>query len=82
VDDDSAEFNRLGKNVFAGFVLRADENLRPGDECLVTDAEDNLVAVGRVVLTAAEMMDFGKGIAVKVRDGIEEEEDGGPVSPE
>ena len=74
VDDDSAEFNRQGKNVFAGFVLEADGNLRPGDECLVTDARDNLVAIGRVVLTAVEMKDFEKGVAAKVREGF-------PVNP-
>jgi len=70
VVDDSVEFNRQGKNVFAGFVMEADPSLRPGDECLVVDTRDTLVAIGRTILTAPEMRDFNNGMAVKVRDGF------------
>ncbi len=70
VDDDSVAFNRDGKSVFSKFVLGADPGLRPGDECLVVDRHDNLVAVGRALLNAEEMADFQTGTAVKVREGI------------
>ncbi len=70
VHDDSVAFNRDGKSVFAKFVLGADPGLRPGDECLVVDQHDNLVAVGRALLNAEEMADFQTGTAVKVREGI------------
>jgi len=70
VDDDSVPFNREGKSVFARFVLACDAGLRPGDECLVVDREDRLVAVGRALLNAEEMADFQDGAAVKVREGI------------
>jgi 7-cyano-7-deazaguanine tRNA-ribosyltransferase len=70
VKDDSVEFNREGKSVFAAFVEDADQAIIPGDEVLVVDKRDELVAVGRALMTRAEMLAFKKGIAVKVREGI------------
>ncbi|MGB0651876.1 MAG: tRNA guanosine(15) transglycosylase TgtA [Thermoplasmatota archaeon] len=70
VHDDSVPFNRDGKSVFAQFVLGADPALRPGDECLVVDQQDRLVAVGRALLNDEEMADFQGGMAVKVREGL------------
>ncbi|MDD1768648.1 MAG: tRNA guanosine(15) transglycosylase TgtA, partial [Methanomassiliicoccales archaeon] len=70
VDKDSAEFNREGKNVFCGFVLDCDEEIRPFDEVIVVDESDKMVAIGRAMLTREEMLAFEKGLAVKVREGI------------
>jgi 7-cyano-7-deazaguanine tRNA-ribosyltransferase len=70
VHPDSAEFNRRGKSVFAAFVLDADPDIVPGDEVMVVDENDELCAVGRTIMTRDEMLAFGKGIAVKVRDGL------------
>ncbi len=70
VSDESAEFNRIGKNVFAKFIIDADENIRPGDEVIVVDENDNLVAVGKTLMNRFEMLYFTKGMAVKVREGI------------
>jgi 7-cyano-7-deazaguanine tRNA-ribosyltransferase len=70
VKPDSVPFNRAGKSVFAQFVEKADHGLRPYDECLVVDADDNLVAVGQALLNAEEMADFRQGMAVRVREGI------------
>jgi 7-cyano-7-deazaguanine tRNA-ribosyltransferase len=70
VKADSVPFNRAGKSVFSQFVVACDPALRPGDECLVVDEQDTLVAVGQVLLNAEEMADFQKGMAVKVREGI------------
>ncbi len=69
---DSVPFNREGKSVFAQFVLDCDPALRPGDECLVVDEADQLVAVGRALLNREEMLDFQSGVAVKVREGVPE----------
>jgi 7-cyano-7-deazaguanine tRNA-ribosyltransferase len=71
VNSDSAQFNLTGKNVFAKFVISCDQNLRPGDEVLVTDEADELVAIGRLVLNWYEMEAFNSGIAVRVREGFE-----------
>jgi 7-cyano-7-deazaguanine tRNA-ribosyltransferase len=73
VVDDSVEFNREGKSVFTAFVEDCDPNIIPGDEVLVVDRKDELVAIGRATMTRDEMLAFEKGIAVKVREGIKPE---------
>jgi 7-cyano-7-deazaguanine tRNA-ribosyltransferase len=70
VDSEAAEFNRSGKNVFAKFIRSCDPSLRPGDEVLVTNQDDTLVAIGRLILTCSEMNAFNIGIAVRVREGM------------
>ncbi len=70
VKDDSVPFNREGKNVFCTFVSDCDPEVRPMDEVMVVDKDDNLVALGRALLTRDEMFSFRTGIAVKVREGI------------
>ncbi len=70
VVEESAPFNREGKNVFAKFVVSADEAIRPWDEVLVVDQEDALLAVGRALMNRDEMLAFGQGVAVKVREGL------------
>ncbi|MEE9151042.1 MAG: tRNA guanosine(15) transglycosylase TgtA [Thermoplasmata archaeon] len=72
VDDDSVSFNREGKNAFAKFVVECDEKLRPMDEALVVDKNDELIAFGRALMNREEMLSFDIGIAVKIRDGIKE----------
>jgi 7-cyano-7-deazaguanine tRNA-ribosyltransferase len=70
VKDDSAQFNKEGKNVFAKFVVECDHELRPMDEALIVDQKDELVAFGRTLMNREEMMSFENGVAVKVREGI------------
>ena len=71
VDEDAAPFARDGKSQFAQFMVDADPDIRPGDEVLVVDQTDELLAVGRALLNRREMLSFQKGVAVKVRKGIE-----------
>lgn len=66
---DVLEFVSAGKNAFARHVIRADPGIRGGDEVLVVDEEENLVATGTAMLSGAEMMAFKYGVAVKVRAG-------------
>jgi archaeosine-15-forming tRNA-guanine transglycosylase len=40
------------------------------DEVMVVDKNDELVAVGRAILTRDEMLAMKKGLAVKVREGV------------
>ncbi len=70
VSEESAEFNAKGRNVFCKFVLRGDPEIRPGDEVIVVDEGDNLLAVGRAILSYQEMLELEKGVAVKVREGV------------
>jgi len=70
IETETAEFNRAGKNVFAKFVIAADDELRPFDEVLIVDQEDRLVAVGQALLSPEEMVAFDHGLAARVREGL------------
>jgi 7-cyano-7-deazaguanine tRNA-ribosyltransferase len=77
-DADAAPFARGGRNVFARFVAAMDDALRPGDECLVVDARDALLACGRVVLNGEEARSFQRGVAIRVREGTAEQAEARP----
>ena len=68
VDDDAALFIKDGKSVFSKFVIECDPELRPFDECLIVDKNDELIAVGRCLLNRIEMLSFNYGMAVKTRE--------------
>ncbi len=72
MDKESAPFVRKGKTVFCKFVLGCDDNIRPGDEVILVDEEDNLLAWGKSLMNRKEMLDFQSGMAVKVRQGIDQ----------
>ena len=68
VEDEPAEFAAKGANVFAKFVADCDDGIRPGDDVMVVDTKENLVAVGKALMNREEMLAFGRGIAVRVKD--------------
>ncbi|HIH70362.1 PUA domain-containing protein [Methermicoccus shengliensis] len=70
VDGEAAPFVRQGKTAFAKFVLSCSPLIRAGDEVLVVDEDDVLLATGRAVLSAREMLDANVGAAVHVRYGV------------
>jgi predicted RNA-binding protein (TIGR00451 family) len=72
VQTDVSGFIRIGGDVFAKHIVRADENLRPAEEVIVTDEDGRLLAVGRAVLSGNDMKYFKRGVAVKVRRGVDE----------
>ncbi len=67
VDPEVSDFIKDGKNVFAKFVENADPLIRPHDEVLIVDRNDNMLSYGRAILNREEMIDFKRGIAVKNR---------------
>ena len=71
VDAESEPFVAAGRNAFAKFVLDVDPTVRPRDEVAVVHA-GRLIAVGRAELSAAAMRDFDTGVAVSVREGVED----------
>ena len=73
IKNEAIPFVREGKNVFAKFVLNCDESLRPYDEALIVNKEDEMVAIGRCIMNNEEMRSFNKGIAAKTREGINQE---------
>lgn len=71
VNSDAAPFVAKGKTAFARHVAAVDPGIRAGEEILVVDENDRLLATGKAVLAPLEMLAFKKGIAVDVRNGIE-----------
>lgn len=72
VKDEVKDFTRKGGDVFAKHVEAADVNIKPKDEVVVVDKNDNVLAVGKAVLSGWEMKFFERGVAVKVKRGVEE----------
>ncbi len=70
VTDDSAEFNSKGFNVFFKFITQCFEGITAGNEVLVVDKDDRLMAVGKSVLSGKEIPHFSSGVAVKVHKGV------------
>lgn len=60
-------------SLFARHVLHIDYSLRAGDEVLVVDEEDNLLCVGRLVLSPEEVLHFIRGTAVRLRECVSDE---------
>jgi len=69
VREEAAAFVERGSDVFARHVINADEEILPGEEVIVLNGNDRVLAVGRAVLSGREMKAFQRGIAVKVRRG-------------
>lgn len=72
VSRDVAPFIAKGKSVFAKHVTHAGAEIRPCEETIVRNKME-VLAVGKAILTGGEMMSFRKGVAVRVRRGIDEE---------
>lgn len=68
-----SEFIANGGDVFAAHVVKADDAIHAKDEVIVVDEDNRVLAVGRAVLSSAEMKTFKTGVAVKVRHGCAEE---------
>jgi len=66
-------FIARGKSVFAKHVVDADNEIRPQEEVIVIGESNQVLAVGKAVLTGKEMKAFKHGVAVKVRRGVSEE---------
>jgi uncharacterized protein with predicted RNA binding PUA domain len=65
-----SEFIQKGRNVFCKHVVDLDENLRPLDEVIVVNQDDELLAIGRLKVPTMYATSFSSGIAVNVRKGI------------
>jgi uncharacterized protein with predicted RNA binding PUA domain len=69
--DDAAPFVAKGGNVFAKHVLSVDPMIRAGEEVLVVDSRDHLLATGTAVLAPEEMLQIKRGLAVQTRRAAE-----------
>jgi 7-cyano-7-deazaguanine tRNA-ribosyltransferase len=69
VNEEAEPFAREGKSIFAKFIINCDMNISASEEVLVVNQNDELLAFGKSVLCAGEIMDFTIGQAVKTRKG-------------
>lgn len=70
VSDEAVPFVEKGKTAFIKHVVDIDPELRAGEEVLVTDEADRLLATGQLLLSPAEILVLDSGAAVDVRAGI------------
>jgi len=71
INDEVKEFAKKGRSVFAKHVVSAGESIRPNSEVAVLDSKGTVLAVGRAILPSSIMTSIKRGVAVKVRKGIE-----------
>lgn len=70
ISDEAVPFVEKGKTAFIKHVLEIDPELRAGEEVLITDKADRLLATGQLLLSPLEIQDLDRGAAVDVRTGI------------
>ncbi|MCI4340745.1 MAG: hypothetical protein L3J73_05735, partial [Thermoplasmata archaeon] len=66
VAPDAIPFVAEGRSLFSKFVVGGDPTLVPGQSTLLVDADDHLLAVGRLLLAPPEMGRLKRGVAVRV----------------
>ncbi|MHA2374236.1 MAG: tRNA-guanine transglycosylase, partial [Candidatus Thorarchaeota archaeon] len=71
MDKDAADFVAKGKSALAKFVETADDALRAGEEVLVVNQQEELLGVGKALLSGKEMLVFTRGVAVNIRHSRE-----------
>jgi len=73
VADEVAPFIAKGRSVFAKHVTDADEEIRPQEEVIVINGKNEVLAVGKAILSGKEMKAFKRGVAVRTRRGVAKE---------
>ncbi|MFW9826253.1 MAG: PUA domain-containing protein [Candidatus Thorarchaeota archaeon] len=68
--NDIAEFIRKGRNVFCQHVVDIDKTLRPLDEIIVVNQNDELLGIGKLKVPVPYVRSFSHGVAVNIRKGI------------
>jgi uncharacterized protein with predicted RNA binding PUA domain len=70
ISEEAVPFVEKGKTAFIKHVVDIDPDLRAGEEVLVTDKADRLLATGQLLLSPTEILALDSGAAVDVRVGI------------
>ena len=68
--NDISEFIKKGRNVFCKHVVDIDEELRPLDEVIVVNQDDELLGIGKLKVPVSYVKSFSIGIAVNIRKGV------------
>ncbi len=69
INKDAAPFVEEGRSVFCKHVVWCGKNVRITSDTPVM-FQNKIIAVGRAVLSAEMIVDFERGVAVKVRDSL------------
>jgi len=64
-----SKFIRDGRNVFCKHIIDIDEDLRPNDEVIIVNQEQEILAIGRVKLPIPYIKNFNRGVGIDVRKG-------------
>jgi len=72
IQDYAEPFVAKGRTAFAKHVTEADADIRPNEEVIVVSQNNEVLAVGRALLSGTEMKAFSRGIAVQIRHGVAE----------
>ncbi len=70
--EDAVPFVSMGKTAFAKHVTDVDPKLRAGDEVIIVDPSDSILATGQLLLSPHEAICMDRGPAVDVRRGIKQ----------
>ncbi|ARM75890.1 PUA domain-containing protein [Acidianus manzaensis] len=68
VSNEIAKAIQESGNVFCKHVKQIDHELRAGDQGIIVNENDNVIAVGRLKLSAEEIMEYKRGIALVVKE--------------
>ena len=69
INKDAAPFVQEGRSVFCKHIVWCGKNVRIAADTPVL-FENQVIAVGRSILSSKMMSDFNRGVAIKVRDSL------------
>jgi conserved protein with predicted RNA binding PUA domain len=69
VKNDVSKYIAARGDIFAVHVVKVDAEVGAKDEVIAVDEDGKVLAVGRTIMSSAEMSAFKTGVAVKVRHG-------------
>ena len=69
INQDAAPFVMEGRSVFCKHVLWCGKNIRVGSDTPII-FENQVIAVGKAILSSEMISDFERGVAIKVRDSL------------
>ena len=75
IDKESKTFVQEGSSVFCKHVIWCGKNIMIGGDVAVL-YHNNVIAVGKAVLSSRMVKSFKKGVAVKIRDSLKSTNDG------
>ncbi|MBT5279344.1 MAG: queuine tRNA-ribosyltransferase [Nitrosopumilus sp.] len=69
INKDAAPFVMEGRSVFCKHVVWCGKNVRVAADTPIL-FENNVIAVGKAILSSEMISDFNRGVAIKVRDSL------------